>query len=405
MLENINLLFLLVALVLGILAGTFTGLAPGIHINLIAALLIASLTKFSSIPLIALAVFIVSMSITHTFIDFIPSIFLGAPEEDTFLSILPGHEMFLQGQGYQAVILTLYGSLFALPIILIFTPLFVLYLPSFFSFIKTIIPFILIFISFFLIFREDNVLDSLIIFLLAGFLGFSAFNLPTKDSLLPLLTGLFGLSSLIISLKSKYIPKKQKLLPLKKIKLTKKEFISSVSATIISAPLCSFLPGIGSGHAATLGSEIIPQNRSGFLFLVGAINTIIMALSFITIYAIGRARSGSAAAIKSILNEIFFQDIIIILIAIIISGALAFIMGIKIAKFFALSLNKINYKKLTIAVIFILLIVNIIFTNFLGIIILLTTTSLGIYTILSNSRRINLMGALIIPAIIFYLSN
>ena len=54
------------------------------------------------------------MAITHTFIDFIPSIFLGAPDEDSVLSILPGHKLLLKGYAYTGIILTLYGSATAL---------------------------------------------------------------------------------------------------------------------------------------------------------------------------------------------------------------------------------------------------------------------------------------------------
>ncbi len=397
------ILEIIIALLLGIIVGTFTGLAPGIHINLIATLLLASLSKFTNTPLIALAVFITSMSITHTFLDFIPSIFLGAPDEDTFLSILPGHEMLKQGQGYQASVLTLYGSLIALPIIIIFTPLFAIFLPEFFNIIKAIIPYLLIFLSFYLIFREKNILNALVVFLLAGFLGFATFNLPVKDPLLPLLTGLFGLSSLIISIKTNQQLHKQTISPLKSIRLTKLEFWKASLSAAVAAPLCSFLPGIGSGHAATLASEFIPQKRKGFLFLTGAINTIIMAMSFVTIYAINRARSGSAAAIKSLLTEITLQNLIIIIAMVIISGIVAFFLGIKLSKLFAIHINKISYKKLSIAVIIILFIVNIIFTNWLGLLVLITSSALGVFCILSNSRRINMMAALIVPAVLYYL--
>ncbi len=396
---------LILALLAGILAGTFTGLAPGIHINLIAAILLSSLSSLSSVPVLALAIFITSMSITHTFIDFIPSIFLGAPEEDTFLSILPGHEMLKEGLGYNAAIITLYGSLIAIPIFLFFTPFFIIFLPSLFTILKNFIPFILILLSSYLILREKEYILSFSVFLLAGFLGFFTFQLPVKEPLLPLLSGLFGLSSLIISLKEKQQIKKQKISPLKKIKLTKKEFLKSFLAAGISAPLCSFLPGIGSGHAATLGSEFIPQSRKGFLLLIGSINTIIMSLSFVTLYAINKTRSGSAVAIKEILKEITLAHLTIIIIASLLAGIIAFFIGIKISKLFALYINRINYSKLTLLVIVILIIINLLFSNWLGLIVLITATSLGIYTILSNSRRINLMGSLIIPAIIFYLIN
>ena len=232
------LIELIIALVIGIIAGTFTGLSPGIHINLVAAILIASLAYFTQVPLIFLAVFIVSMSITHTFIDFIPSIFLGAPEEDSFLSLLPGHQLLLEGRGYEAFILTLYGSIFAIPIILLFTPIFIFILPTLYELIKTIMPFLLIFLSLYIILREDNFILSSAIFILAGFLGLFTFNLPVKEPLLPLLSGLFGLSGLITSLKSKTIPKKQSIVPLKKIKLEKKQFLKYGLASAIFSPLC-----------------------------------------------------------------------------------------------------------------------------------------------------------------------
>lgn len=397
------LIEIIIALILGLIAGTITGLSPGIHINLVAALLTASVGYLANIPLVALAVFIASMSITHTFLDFIPSIFLGAPEEDSFLSILPGHRMLKEGRGYEAFVLTIYGSLTAIIIILIFTPIFIWFLPSIFGIAKSAIPFILLFISFYLIFREKNFLLSLVVFILAGFLGFLAFNLPVKEPLMPLLSGLFGLSSLIISLKSKMQIPKQKIQPLKEIKLKKKEFFKSLAAIIISSPLCSFLPGIGSGHAATIGSEIIPQNTKGFLFLVGATNTIIMGLSFVTVCAIGKARSGSAAAIKDILGAITSQNLILILIAMAVAGILAALLGLKLAKFCAKHISKINYSKITFFTISILIIFNLIFSNLLGILILITATALGIFAISSNSRRINMMGALIIPAILYYL--
>ena len=128
---------LVIALIVGVLAGTFTGLFPGIHINHVAAGLLAMLGagKFNSVSPTALVVFIVAMSITHTFADFIPSVFLGAPDEDTFLSVLPGHQLLTEGNGQEAVVLTLYGSLVALPITIVFSFIFVKFLPLVFDFI------------------------------------------------------------------------------------------------------------------------------------------------------------------------------------------------------------------------------------------------------------------------------
>lgn len=399
------ILEIILAILLGILAGTFTGLAPGIHINLVSAILLGSLAYLSGIPLLALVVFIVAMSITHTFIDFIPSIYLGAPDDESFLSILPGHQLLLEGKGHEAFILTLYGSIFAIPAILIITPIFISVLPFVFTAIKSIIPFLLILLSLYIIFREEKVLLGLIVFLLAGFIGFFSFNLPIREPLLPLLSGLFGLSNLLVSIKSKTSLPPQKISKLREVKLTKKEFYKSSIVSMVFAPLCSFLPGIGSGHAATLGFEFTEQSNKGFLFMLGAINTIIMGLSYVTVYTIQKARTGTAASVQQLLGSISPTNLMIILAAIAISGILAFVIALYVSKFFSSHINKINYSYLTATVILIIITINLIFSNWLGLLVLLTGTAIGFFTISSGSRRINLMACLILPSIIYYLTS
>ena len=401
----INLLpELILALLLGVLAGTFTGLAPGIHINLIAALLITALSRFSTTvsPILPLT-FIVSMSITHTFLDFIPSIYLGAPNEDTALSILPGHEMLKQGKGHEAVLITLQGSLTAIPIILAISPLFIKALPFIYPSVKTLIPFILIFISLFIIFREEKFTTSLTVFILSGFLGFASLNSPLKDPLLPLLTGLFGTSSLIISFKDKSPLIKQSVTSFKQSLLEKREYFKSIISSVIVAPFLSFLPGLTSSHAATIASEIIPQSKKSFLFLTGTINTIIMGLSFLALYSINKTRSGSAAAIHTLIPALSSSHLILILTTILISGIVAFFLGIYISKIFSKLISKIDYNLISLGTIIFLILVVFLFTSFLGILILATSTALGIFAIASNSKRINLMGSLLIPTILFYL--
>jgi len=270
------ILALLAALLLGVASGTLTGIIPGIHINLVAIILLGFSAFLLNIfsPLI-LIIFITAMAITHTFVDFIPSIFLGAPDEDSVLSILPGHNLLLKGHAYVGVILTLYGSATALLIILIFTPVFIYLLPIIYPYILRIMPIILILVSAHLIFLEKNKkLWALIIFILAGLLGITTLNLPIKEPLLPLLTGLFGASNLIISIKHKTKIPEQKIFKIKTIRLNKKSFAKSTLASIIAAPFTAFLPGLGASQAAVIGSEITELNQKEFLFLLGAINTI-----------------------------------------------------------------------------------------------------------------------------------
>jgi len=311
--------------------------------------------------------------------------------------------MLKHGRAHEAIVLTLYGSITAILIILIFTPIFIFLIPIIFNAAKLILPFLLIFISLYLVFREEKIILALVIFILAGFLGFLALNSPVKEPLLPLLTGLFGSSAIIVSLKDKISLSPQKIPPLKKIKISRKEFTKATLGAIISAPLCSFLPGIGAGHAAVIGSELLEQSKRGFLVLLGGINTIVIGLSFITLFVIGRTRTGAAVAINEILSEITLTDLTIIIGTVIISGLFAFLIAINLSKFFAKHVSKINYRITSLFVLGILALITLIFSNALGFLVFITATSLGIFTILSGARRINLMGVLLIPTILFYL--
>lgn len=96
------------ACLIGVICGVITGI---IHVNTVGAFVFASsiflLELFSPTFLV---VFLLSMSISHSMIDFLPSIFLGVPEEGTVLSILPGHYFMLHGRGREAVRLVTIGG-------------------------------------------------------------------------------------------------------------------------------------------------------------------------------------------------------------------------------------------------------------------------------------------------------
>ena len=114
---------ILIAIALGATAGVVTGLTPGIHINLLSLILLNLSGYFLGFttPLV-LCVFIISLSVVHTFLDSIPSIFLGAPDADQALNVLPGHKMLLEGKGFEAVKLTVIGSLISLIIVVALIP-------------------------------------------------------------------------------------------------------------------------------------------------------------------------------------------------------------------------------------------------------------------------------------------
>lgn len=103
---------LIFACIIGVLCGAVTGLIPGIHVNTVGAFVFASsATILAFLSPEFLAVFLMSMSISHALLEFIPSMFLGVPEEGTVMSVLPGHHLLLQGRGKEAIRLVALGGL------------------------------------------------------------------------------------------------------------------------------------------------------------------------------------------------------------------------------------------------------------------------------------------------------
>ncbi len=398
------MLQILIALLLGLVAGCITGLIPGVHINLIALLLFTSSAFFLqyATPLV-LIVFIISMAITHTFLDFIPSIFLGAPDDDTALSVLPGHKLLLKGQGYGAIKLTLIGSFFALFLILVMTPIFIFGLPKAYPFIKQYMAFILIAASGFLILKEKKSRSwALALFLLSGILGVATLNLAViRQPLFPLLSGLFGVSLLTVSfLRNVKIPAQK----ITRIKIKPKESVKALGASIVAGPLVSFLPGLGPAQAAVIGSEIAGKlSRKGFLVLLGAINTLVMGLSFVALYVIQKPRTGAAVAVGKLLETFSINHLLLFLTVALVAGCIAVFLTLGFAKLFALNIPRLNYRYLCLGIIALIAALTIPLSGLLGLLVLFTATSIGLVAALKRVRRMHLMGCLLVPVILWFL--
>ncbi|MBR5007718.1 MAG: tripartite tricarboxylate transporter permease, partial [Methanocorpusculum sp.] len=78
------MLSLLLGTLAGVILGTLSGLIPGLHTNTFAAVISAA-----SVPLAmvfgaeGICCLLVSCMIVHTFLDAVPSTFIGVPDADT----------------------------------------------------------------------------------------------------------------------------------------------------------------------------------------------------------------------------------------------------------------------------------------------------------------------------------
>jgi putative membrane protein len=390
----------LIALFSGILVGIFTGLTPGVHINMVAALVLLTsplLLKYFS-P-VSLGVFIISVGITHTFLDALPSIFLGAPDENTALGVLPGHRYLLKGNGMMAVKLFSIGSFLGLIAGIILFPLFYFITMNTYSFFERYFAYMLIGVLFFMVWKDRRKMWAVFVIFISGMFGLIVFNLDMKEPLMPMLSGLFGISTLIISYFDNNNIPEQKLMD--STAIDKKKTFYSIIAGNIGSFIVSTFPGLSSSIAAVISMQFVKDlGDKGFMILMGCIGTCSFVLSLVALLAIDKARNGAVIAISRIM-PVDLWSVVVFLIASIIVGAISFIISLKIGVLFSKLITKINYKMLISIIITFVTAMVFVFSSWTGLLVLITSTAIGIIPGITKIQRTHSMACLMVPVIIY----
>lgn len=383
---------MLFELLLGVLFGMFTGLTPGIHVNNVLFLffLYPFIIPIRSID--GILVFVVSMATTHTFLDTIPSTFLGVPDAGTVLSILPAHRYMLEGRGIEAVKLTIIGSLGVLIIGVVLFPLWRLLALKTYTFIQPYIPIILFSVVLLTIASTKDKILNISITIAASLLGY--LSMSFSDALIPLLSGMFGLSSIITSLLSKTVfPPQKNTSPLLPIR-TK---WMSIFIAQFAGYLTALLPGLGAGYAAAIGSLFV-NGADSFLIMQGGVTTSNFIMSLATLASVGKARNGAILALTKLfpISSSFSNTIVLLLGVSLSAGALSALLALMILRI--IPYIRINYTFLSIMILVWILIMNLFFCRSIALFgILLSSTGLGVITNLLGGRRALLLSSIMIP--------
>jgi len=398
---------IIVAIILGCLMGVVTGLTPGLHINLVSLILLSiSPILLGYTNVLAVASFIIAMSITHTFTDFISATYLGAPSDDTAMAVMPAHRLLLQGMGHEAIRLATIGSLLCLIVTVALSPILIFIVPIIFNSLKNYVGWLLLALVIFMILREENLNKkfwALGIVILSGVLGITVLGMPNlKDPLLPMLSGLFGVSVLLLSLAQKVKLPPQKVT--EHVKVGMKDKIKSIGSGVFSGSLVSIFPGLGPAQAAVLASQIVGEiNTFSYLIMVGGINTVSMILSLITLFTIEKARNGSIIVVQQLLKNIDMNTLILFLSVALIAGGIATFLTMYISRIFSKIMNKVNYSLLSIAIIIFVCFMVFYFSGLIGLLILAVATAIGLLPNIVNVSRSNSMACLLIPIILLNL--
>lgn len=408
---------LVLACFLGVASGAITGIIPGIHVNTAGAIMFASsafLLGFVSPEF--LCVYLVAMAIAHALIEFVPSMLLGVPQEGTAVSILPGHRMVLEGRSKEAIRIVSIGGYGAIIVTIILLPLFAVVLPFLSETLKPVTWLILLVFSIYLIHRLTSsfrdFLWSLFLFVASGILGYTIFQTPLSSgiSLMAIFTGLFGVSTILFSLNdSSTIPEQSKDYEIS----LNKDMIKSIFAGGTSGAILGFLPGFGPAQGSILaqaasGTSDSDDNTTNFLLAISGLNTSDTLFSLIAIYLIGNPRSGIAVYMSYIISEFTIYHLLIFTFTSLIAVSISLMICLKLGDSFSKLMKNIDYKKLSITVIILMIVLIYIFSfvydapKLYLTLILITSTAMGLLPHYLGIGKSHLMGVLIIPAMIIY---
>ncbi|MEM2192711.1 MAG: tripartite tricarboxylate transporter permease, partial [Candidatus Hadarchaeales archaeon] len=312
----------------GIGLGLITGLIPGLHVNNLTPLLVMMAAGSGSMEV---AVAIVTMSITNVFISYIPSTFLGVPDEGTALSVLPAHRLLLEGRGH----------LLLFPFLLVVGPAYELLQPNMHWLLIGVIGVMLALEK-----SKNKIAWGLAIFFLSGLLGLLTLdgNLLSGDAaLMPLLSGLFGASVLLPSILEKTSLPEQYF---EEEKTPIKSMMTPLCAGTAAGAITGIIPGIGPSQGTVLAQTATGGGGAEeFLTAVSSVNTSKALFSFVALYAIGKARSGAAVAVGQLV-EVGMTELLVLVGIALLAGGIAAILGLKISRWVAGHMDGIPYRKL-----------------------------------------------------------
>lgn len=394
------MLSIIIGTILGTFVGIATGIVPGLHINMIATLLLFFSSFIIEIPLFWMC-FIIAMAVSHNFFDFIPSIFLGAPEEGNSLAALPGHRFLLEGRGLEAIKLVSIGCLGGVIISLVLFPVFSILLPFLYENFKSYTRVLLFFISIHLILREKNpkkIGYAFLVWVLSGVLGLIVLKTNMlKFPLLPLLSGLFGLSLVVTSIakKTKIPGQIEKIV----VEIKRKSVLKGILKGGFSSLILGFIPALGPSQASLLSSELSKkETEKDFLISIGAVNTSDVLMSVIALFTINKARSGAVKVIKD-LFLIGGYEIFILFVCALASGIISYFLIKKMSVLFCRKISKINYSKLNYIVLFLISGFAFALNSFLGLLVLLVSCLIGIIAEKAEIKKSHLMAVLVFPVL------
>ena len=394
---------ILLGTLIGVLLGTISGIIPGVHANTLAGVLLSlqvALLSFFGPLVLAGAMF--AALITHTFVDSIPSTFLGIPDADTSLAVLPAHALCLEGNGEEAVRIAALGSACAMVIAVPLSIICFFLLPALQPYFDWWIGILLIATMGYMIVTSECPGWALALFCVSGILGvfslryaFLSWHTLAGSSaiLMPLLTGLFGISVLLTASQGT-MPEQH----FRGIRMEDRNIMKYSALGTVAGVAVGWLPGLSTASANSVLASFIgyEKNRRTYILATSAANTSNAFIGLAALFALSRMRNGVMVALSELPLPTMSELTVIGVLAACAAYGITVVLSRSASR-----LNGIDGRLLNHAVIAFIIILCIILTGPFGVVILILATALGLVPHLVNIPRVFCMGAIIVPVILY----
>lgn len=410
------IVLVILASMVGAAAGTFTGLVPGIHVNTLASVMLISYPAISSavssfadpahVPIVVSAC-IMSAAVVHSFVDFVPSVFTGAPDPDEVLSVLPGHRLLMAGYGMAAVRAAAIGSAVgAGAAVLMAIPVQFLMVNGLAGMLDSLTFSVVLFTVTIIVISDRHKIWALALLLLSGALGHLCMHggipcsgiLGESTLLFPLLSGLFGMPALLQSVKNAKMPKQRD------------DIMDPVGPApgikgILVGCIAGWYPGITATAGASLVNAFAPERGPAqFISLTASIGTVTAVFSLITLSVSGSGRSGTVMVIRDIIGDSVYgfcsEPFLLLLLSVAVASLLGYAITIASGKAMSAVADRIDLRVMNKAVIAVVLSLVFAITGPFGLVVLAISTLVGCIPADIGTSRIPLTGCLMIPVIL-----
>jgi len=236
------------------------------------------------------------------------------------------------------------------------------------------------------------------VFLSAGIFGFITLNsFSSEAAMFPALTGLFGMSTILVSIMTKVrIPRQEGPGEIHG------DWLRGSVTGWIAGLFSGLLPGIGSSQAGVIAAQFTRAKMKEFLIALGGINTSNIFFTFIVFYVIGKTRSGAVWVISQIIDSFTLSDILLMVVAGVLTSLISAVLTIRVGRSLLNKMKELNYAHIMSFTLFMLFSLVFVFSGLLGLLISVTGMFMGLLAISLGIKRTHLMGFLLFPTILYF---